>query len=249
MRKIRDLGMTDMRYDGRSAVADQMLQDGTIPEYTSRLDAMTLEETETTGSSLGKRIIGSWADMRGHTRGLIEENLSEHRLLFYVLLSDVIFFVSFSIRTLVSPTGFQPTQIGLATAQILIFALLVRTALMYALSLALQAASRGFGGQGTWRDTRNGVFWGALVAAPFDILLALIGGWTSFQADAMPLLGSPIVTIIVLWGGFVPFFWFISQGLAEAHRFRTNLFAFAALLGLGAAAILFGSLFGFAGHP
>ena len=199
-------------------------------EYVSRLDAMTLEESETTGSSLGRRIFQSWRDMRGHTRGLIEEGLSEHRLLFYVMLSDIIFFVSLAIRTVVAPSAAAKSMVdGVEIGKYLIIALFVRTACMYVFSFILNIAARSFGGTGSWRETRTGVFWGALVAAPFGLLLAMISGLIKWYEPSFPFLGSDWISLPVLFIGVVPFIWFTTQGLAEAQGYSRNLVAFGIL--------------------
>ncbi|MHA3915029.1 hypothetical protein [Halovulum sp. GXIMD14793] len=230
-----------------SAVAEQLMQGGDVPEYHSRLDEMTMEETETTGTSLGRRIINSWKDMRGHTRGLINENLDEHRLLFYVLLSDIIFFVSFTIRALVSPFGYETAQVGLLAFKILVAVLLLRTIFMYVLSLVLQLGSKAVGGKGTWKETRVGVFWGALVAAPFEILLAALGGMISNYGAGIPWLLSIEMEMAILLGGFVPLFWFISLGLAEAQKFKSHLPSFGILMAVGAIGAISLALFGLPG--
>lgn len=51
------------------------------------------------------RILDAWRDMPASTRRLIKERPSEARLFFFVLLSDLIFFLSFSVKTVVSPTS------------------------------------------------------------------------------------------------------------------------------------------------
>ncbi|MEM8869321.1 MAG: hypothetical protein AAGE38_02900, partial [Pseudomonadota bacterium] len=79
-------------------------------------------------SSLGDRVIDAWRDMRASTRRLIDEKPSEHRLLFYVLLSDIIFFLSWSLKTVVSPVSGVKEQVPLEIGAWLIAALMVRTA-------------------------------------------------------------------------------------------------------------------------
>lgn len=210
--------------------AIQAVTEAPPTEYVSRLDAMSLEDTETTGASLGTRIVQSWKDMRGHTRGLIEEGMSEHRLLFYVMLSDIIFFVSFSIRTVVAPSAVAKDMIvGLEIGKWLVIALLIRTTCMYILSAILVVVSKNFGGTGTWKETRIGVFWGALVAAPFGLLLAALSGMIHLYEADYAFLSSAWVSMPILWIGAVPFLWFISQGLAEAQGFARNSIAFLAM--------------------
>ncbi|MEO0386303.1 MAG: Yip1 family protein [Pseudomonadota bacterium] len=188
--------------------------------------------------SLGTRIFRSWRDMRQATRDLIDEKPNEHRLIFFVLLSDIVFFLSWSLKTVVSPvSGFQnhmPLQIG----AILIGALLLRTAAMYVFSLVMTLGARAAGGQGTWRDTRTGIFWAALVAAPFGLIMALVTIAMSWAEPTIPILGSEYVALIPQLLGLLPFLWFVGLGLAEAQGFRSHWGGFLVLLLLAIVAMV-----------
>jgi len=187
---------------------------------------------------LGTRIVQSWRDMRGQTRELIDERPNEHRLVFFVLLSDIIFFLSWSLRTVVAPVAGFEDEVPLQLGALLVGALLLRTLSMYAFSLVLWGASRLWGGGGSWRDTRTGVFWAALVAAPFGLLMGLATIGLGWIAPMAPALGSEAAAAVVQVVGFLPFVWFVSLGLAEAQGFRSARTAFQVLLLLSIIAML-----------
>lgn len=180
-------------------------------------------------ASMGDRIIDAWKDMRASTARLIAENPSEHRLLFYVLLSDIIFFLSWSLKTVVSPVSGVKEQVPLEIGVWLIAALMLRTASMYAFSGIVTVFVRIFGGTGSWRANRAGIFWGALVAAPFGFLMAAVTVSMSWLEPYFPVLREDWIALPPYWISLVPFLWFISQGIAQANGFRKNAVAFLAM--------------------
>lgn len=192
---------------------------------------------------LFERLIGAWRDMRASTRRLIDESPSEARLLFFVLLSDIIFFLSRTLSLVVAPgsatTKFVPIEIGLW----LILALLGRTFTLYLFSGLVGFVCRALGGQGSWRDTRAAVFWASLVAAPVGVAGALIGAGFERLSPMYPVLAIDLFVIAPLSIGIVAFVWFVSAAVAEAQRFtRTSpvFIAFAILtlvLAVGAIAL------------
>lgn len=173
------------------------------------------------GMSLWARIKLSYRDMRATTRALIEERPSEPRLLFFVLFSDVIFFLARSVQLVVSPSesfgDIMPVPAQLGTFLLAVF--LVRTMTLYVFSFLVYAVGKGFGGRGSWRDVRTGVFWASLVAAPVGVLGSLIGAGLANLEGAMPILAEPFVAQPPLYIGIVAFIFFLSAGVAEAHRF------------------------------
>lgn len=195
----------------------------------------TLDERR---ASMGERVLDAWVDMRASTRRLIDENPSEHRLLFYVLLSDIIFFLSWSLKTVVAPVSGVRDQVPLEIAFWLIAALMLRTASMYAFSAVITYAAKLFGGTGSWRDNRAGIFWGALVAAPFGFIMAGVTVSMSWLENDFPILREDWVALPPYWISLVPFLWFISQGLAEANGFRKNAIAFLSMSGVALVAML-----------
>lgn len=178
-----------------------------------------------TGMSVWARMRLSYRDMRRTTRVLIEERPSEPRLLFFVLLSDVLFFLSRGVSLVVTPSVAVeqslpvPAQLGM----ILVLALLLRTAILYLFSALVCVGGRLFGGRASWKDTRTGVFWASLVAAPVGIVGALVGALFANLEGLSPVFASTVLTWPPLLIGPVAFVYFLSAGVAEAHRFpRTS---------------------------
>ncbi len=180
-------------------------------------------------NNLYERILDAWKDMRLSTRRLISEKPSEARLFFYVLMSDLIFFISWSLKTVVSPTVVAssklPTEIGLW----LIVALACRSFAMYFFSILLGSVARVMGGTGTWRETRTAVFWGALASAPFGFLCAVVTVVLASMEPTFPVLGADWIALPPYWLSLIPFVWMISAGLAEAHGFKRTETIFAGM--------------------
>lgn len=178
---------------------------------------------------LAARILEAWGDMRASTRRLISENPSEGRLLFYILLSDMIFFLSWSLKAVVAPSlgarDLLPAEIGIW----LIAALFLRTACVYLFAMVLGLAMKIFGGKGSGKDTRAGVFWGSIVAAPFGFLFAVVTVISSSLETSFPILQDDFISQVPYWASLVPFVYFISAGVAEAHRFKQTFPVFAGM--------------------
>jgi len=189
-------------------------------------------------SGLGPRMVDAWRDMRASTRRLIDENPSEHRLLFYVLLSDIVFFLSWSLKTVVSPVSGVKEQVPLEIGAWLIAALMLRTASMYAFSVIVTFVAKTAGGTGSWRDNRAGIFWGALVAAPFGLLMAAVTVSMSWLEPMFPVLREDWVALPPYWISLVPFLWFISQGVAEANGYTKNALTFLIMSAVALAGML-----------
>lgn len=185
-------------------------------------------------ASLKDRILDAWSDMRASTQRLEGEQPSEARLLFYVMLSDVIFFLSWTIKTVVSPTAAAQAKLPLEIGMWLVLALLVRTSSMYVFAAFMRIVCRIFGGTGTWYQSRIGVFWGALAAAPFGVIAALVTVMMSWFEDSVPILKTDILALPPYYIGLIPFLYFISAGLAEVHGFKRVGFLF---MGLSVAAV------------
>lgn len=189
-------------------------------------------------ASLGARILDAWLDMRRSTRRLIEECPPEQRLLFYVLLSDIIFFLSWSLKTVVAPVSGIREQVPMEVSLWLVGALALRTTAMYVFSGIVTLVARLCGGTGTWKENRAGIFWGALVAAPFGFLMAVVTVSMHFLEPVVPVIREDWIALPPYWISLVPFIWFISQGLAEANGFRKNAISFLVMSGLALAALV-----------
>lgn len=220
------------------------MSDRTFSEHVSILDR---EPSADDRNSLGQRIWDSWMDMRSATRRLIDEHPSEHRLLFYVLLSDIVFFLSWSLKTVVAPVSgvadYVPVEIGFW----LIGALFMRTAAMYAFSLVLAIGTRLAGGRGTWRATRTAVFLGAIAAAPFGLLMALITIMMAWYEPQFPILAADWVSLPPYALALLPFLWLISQGVAEAQGYTSNRALFGVLSAVFVAGLAIIAAMGWAG--
>ncbi len=205
-----------------------------MTEEVYELDLVDIESTRR--STFVERVVDSWRDTGAATRRLIDEEPSEARLLFYVMCSDIIFFLSWTIKTVVAPTQSAAEKLPIQIGLWLVLALLARTTTMYLFAGFLKLLSQPFGGKGGWYETRVAVFWGALIAAPFGFLAALITVSLSYVEDAAPFLQNPIVAMLPYYLGLLPFLWFIAAGVAEAQRFTrvSTLFSF---LSLGAIAL------------
>ncbi|TYO88484.1 YIP1 family protein [Oceanicella actignis] len=185
-------------------------------------------------ASLKDRVLDAWADMRASTRRLLREEPSEARLLFYVMLSDIIFFLSWTIKTVVAPTAAAQAKLPAQIGMWLVLALLARTSFMYALAAGLRIVCRVFGGAAGWWETRLAVFWGALVSAPFGLAAALLTVAMSWFEDDFPILRHDMLALPPYYVGLIPFLFFISSALAEVHGFRRMGFLF---MGLSVAAV------------
>jgi len=199
------------------------------------LERGTFQETRT---SLGDRLLDAWVDMRASTRRLLDERPNEHRLLFYVLLSDMIFFLSWSMKTVIAPVSGVKEAVPLQIAAWLIAALMLRTASMYAFSAVITFFARRAGGTGSWRENRAGIFWGALVAAPFGFLMAFVTVSMSYLEDDFPIFREDWIALPPYWISLVPFLWFISQGMAEANGFKRNSISFLVMSGIALAGMI-----------
>lgn len=179
-------------------------------------------EDHPAAKGLGERIWDAYADMRLSTRELIASNPSEARLLLFALVSDIAFFLARSISMVVKAppevAAVMPERIGLW----LIGSLFLRTALFYLIAAAACVIARAFGGRASWRETRIGVFWAALVSAPIEIVGAAISvgvaglGWSAGAMGGVSLWLMETPYFI----GPIAFGYFLAAGLAEAHGFR-----------------------------
>ncbi|KAB7615930.1 hypothetical protein F9L33_03985 [Amylibacter sp. SFDW26] len=173
-------------------------------------------------TSMLERIWDAWKDMRTSARRLIDEAPDEARLIFMVLLSDLVFFLSWSIKTVVAPMSSATELIPIEVSLWLVAALMVRTAFMYLFSFIVYGACKLFKGQGTWYETRVCVFWAALVSAPFGFIAALVTVSMYGLEDYVPLFREEWISLPPYWLGLIPFVWFISEGISESHKFKNS---------------------------
>ncbi len=168
--------------------------------------------------SVSVRIARSFFDMRKTTLELLAERPSEARLLLFVLLSDMIFILSWSLKTLISPTASAAQSMGADIALWLIVAMMLRTTAIYAMALVVGMITKLFGGQASLKDTRTGVFWGVFVAAPIGLLISELAVLINAFEGSFPILSAESIQMMPYWLGLVPFVWFVAKGAAAANR-------------------------------
>jgi len=186
-----------------------------------------------TGDSLLSRMLFSWTDMPGQVGKLLRERTSEQRLFLFVILSDLVFVLSLCVKTLVSPTIETSAISGASGPLYLLMAVILRTSIIYTLAGALAAGMRLIGGKGSFQATRIGVFWGALVAAPFGLAVSEFGVLIDRLQYNVPMLQYAGIQMIPVWLGMVPFVWFVAKGIAAANKIQNVAPLFATLSGLG----------------
>ena len=207
-----------------------------VAEPPAELDYSTVPLT------MNDRIAEGWRDMAASTRRLLDEAPSEGRLLFYVIVSDIVFFFSWSLKTLLAPTTAAAAQLPVDIGLWLILAIFTRTGALYALATLAAAAAQVAGGAGSAKDTRAAIFWAALVSAPFGLMASVLAVILSRGEQTLSVLQNPVFTLPPYYLGLVPFLWFIAAGLAEAHGFRRPSLVFLAL-SVGAVALSFWGLY------
>lgn len=188
-------------------------------------------------STFGTRINDAWGDMAASTRRLVSEQPSEARLLLFVLMSDVVFFLSWSLKAVVAPATGAVQHLPVEVSFWFIFALFCRTSAMYGLSIVIGLGAWVMGGSGTWGETRIAVFWGALVAAPIGFAFAVLAVVFAALEPQVPILSSIWIAAMPYWISMLAFVWFISIGLAEVHRFAKAGHVFAVISAIGVAGI------------
>lgn len=189
-----------------------------LPEV--HLSDVQQEPEPLAGMSVWSRILLSYRDMRLTTRGLIAERPTEARLLVFVLLSDMIFFLSRGLALVVSPGAAAEDALPLSIGLWLVGVLLLRTLALYTFSAVVCLVSRVFGGRGSWRETRTGVFWASLVAAPIGVAGALVSAGLAHLEPMYPIVAEPMIAGPPLLIGVVAFVYFLAAGVAEAQGFR-----------------------------
>ena len=197
-------------------------------------------ETESLRPSVTVRLARSFFDMRATTEELLSERPSEARLLMLVLLSDMIFTLSWALKTLISPTQAATASMGSDVVLWLMVALMLRTTAIYALALVVGIVVKAFGGKATLFETRVGVIWGVFVAAPIGLIIAEFAVIINQFDGSLALLQSQGIQMTPYWLGMVPFVWFVSKGAAAANRIENAVPIFGTIAAL--AVILVGGV-------
>ena len=189
-------------------------------------------ETENLRPSVTVRLARSFFDMRATTEELLNERPSEARLLLLVLLSDMIFILSWTLKTLIAPTAAATATMGTDAILWLLVAVMLRTTAVYALALVVGIIVKVLGGKATLFETRVGVIWGVFVAAPIGLIIAEFAVIINQYDGSLALLQSQGVQMTPYWLGMVPFVWFVAKGAAAANRIENAVPVFGTLAAL-----------------
>lgn len=181
------------------------------------------------------RVLSAWADLRGSLRAELDRNPTEGRLLYYAVLSGLIWFLGRAALVAWGPLAptYPPEEFRARLAAELISSVFFRTLALYALAALAGAIARAAGGTGGWRDSRAALFWAALVAAPAILAAHLF----SVIVTGVPGQAGTIAGML----GAIAFGWAAAQCLAEAHGFRSGLRVLAAIA--AAVAALVGAIY------
>lgn len=162
------------------------------------------------------RMLSAWADLRASMRFELERNPSEGRLLYYAILSGLIWFLGRAALLAWGPMA--PTLTAeMFRARLsadLITSVFFRTLVLYAVAALAGGLAKAAGGTGSWRDSRAAFFWSALVAAPAILAAHLL----SILLTGAPGRASEIAAAL----GALAFGWVAAQSIAEAHGFASG---------------------------
>ena len=179
--------------------------------------------------SVTSRVARSYIDMRVTTKELLSERPSEARLLMFVLISNMVFTMSWALKTLIVPTSAATASIGTDVALWLVVSLMLRTTAIYALALVVGVIAKVLGGKATFAETRAGVIWGAFVSAPISFAIAMVGVLINEFESSVLVLQNTGIQMTPYWLGIVPFIWFVAKGAAAANRIENIAPVFGAI--------------------
>ncbi len=163
------------------------------------------------------RVLAAWADLRGSMRAELDRDPAEGRLLYYVVLSGLVWFLGRAALLAWGPVAptLSPDLFRARIAAELVSAVFFRTLAFYALAALAGAVARAAGGTGGWRESRAALFWAALVSAPVILAAHLL----SILLTGVPGQAGAVAGML----GALAFGWATAACLAEAHGFRSTL--------------------------
>jgi len=170
--------------------------------------------------TLTHKVLSAWFNMSKSTRRLILANPGEAYLLFLLILSDLAFFLSWTLKAVIVPNEAGISLISVEIGLLLLVSLVGRTAAMYFFAMLAGSVCRLFGGFGSWRATRIAVFWAAFVTAPFSVAAALFSVLFTNLEMYYPIFGAAWISMPPYWFGLLPFVWYLSVAITQAHGFR-----------------------------
>ena len=177
------------------------------------------------------RVLSAWADLRHSMRAELKRQPTEGRLLYYAVLSGLIWFLGRAALLAWGPLAptLAPAEFRARLAAELVSSVFFRTLALYVLAAVGGAIARAAGGRGSWRDSRAALFGAALVAAPAILAAHLL----SVLLTGVPGQAGAVAGML----GAVAFGWVTAQCIAEAHGFASGARVLAVIAVLVAALI------------
>jgi len=194
-------------------------------------------------NSLSFRVMNAWYHMSKSTVNLVNRRPSEGYLLLVLFLSNMAFFLSWTMKAVIVPHNTGVNVISTEIGVLLVMSIVGRTIGMYFLAMLVGAIARLLGGRGTWRNTRIAVFWAALVAAPFGVMAAILSVLFTHLEFYYPIFAAPWISMPPYYMGVLPFVWYLSVGVARVHGFRKTSPIFLAMSVVSLVAIVGGMYF------
>ncbi len=193
---------------------------------------MSVAEEAAPANGLVWRVLGAWADLRGSMRVELARGPREGRLLFYAVLSGLIWFAGRAILLAWGPQAptLTPDEIRRLIGAALVSSVFYRTIALYVVAALAGVVARAFGGTGPWRDSRAAVFWGSLIAAPAVLAATML----SLLLTDAPGRAAEIASML----GAIASAWVLAHCLAEAHGFTSTWKVFGVIASLVAAFVL-----------
>jgi len=179
--------------------------------------------------ALAWRVLGAWADLRGSMRAELDQAPGEPKLLAWVMLSGLIWFLGRVVVLKLGPIAptLDPDYVVMRIGAEFVGSMFFRTLAFYGVAALAGATAMKAGGTGSWRESRAAMFWAALVAAPVMLAGTLL---SVLLADA-----PAEVRLIARMIGALAFAWAAAQCIAEAHGFaRVWLVLAAVFVAVGA---------------
>ena len=160
-----------------------------------------------------------YMDPRGSMRRFLDRNPNEATLLIVMVTGILIVMAGRVVQTQLLYANPDDRS---DVIQSMIYSMLFLLPLFYyGMAAVGSAVARACGGQGGWRDGRAAFFWAVLVAAPIQVLSAIL---PLFLAGVPP----EVSTVTAQVGG-VFFAWALAQCFAEAFGFARTWLVFVAV--------------------
>lgn len=211
-------------------------------KYPSEITTLTRRALRLDPKSMTFKILAAWFDMRTSSEEMLRSNPSEARILLYLLLSNLAFFLSWTMKAVIVPQQTGVNVFSFEVGLMFILAFVVRTGAMYLLGWGFYMIGSMFGGIASQKACRVALFWSALVAAPISVIAAILSVLFTFLELRFPIFGITWITTPPYWLGLIAFIWFFAVSFTVCQGFR-KLSPIFLLMSCAALAALYGALY------